>query len=78
MQVNARLTQESYDVLRALAFVDEVTEAELLRQAVDDFLAPRKADRDVQAALKALAHRRGRSAGTVSDLPERSSGAPPI
>lgn len=59
-QVNARLEQRAHDVVSAISFVDGTSEAEVVRQAVDDLVARRENEIDVQAALRLIAKRQTR------------------
>lgn len=67
-QVNARLEPHAFDVVRAVAFVDETSEADVVRRAVDDLVAQREGDPEVREALKGLAHRRARKEGKVTEI----------
>lgn len=62
-QVNARLEQRAHDVVCAIAFVDGTSEAEVVRQAVDDLVARRENESDIQDALRLVAKRRARESG---------------
>lgn len=62
-QVNARLEQRAHDVVRAIAFVDGTSEAEVVRQAVDDLVTRRGNEDDIQDALRIVAKRRDREDG---------------
>lgn len=59
-QVNARLELRAHDVVCAIAFVDGTSEAEVVRQAVDDLVARRQNETDIQAALRLVSKRRAR------------------
>lgn len=70
-QVNVRLSQESFDVIRASAFLDDASEAELVRKIVERYVTSASNDSDVQNALKLLNDKRHRSIRNVSDLTNR-------
>jgi hypothetical protein len=65
-----RLTQEAYDVIRALAFVDDTTEAEIVRGVMDAFVDTHKSDSEVRDAQQLLARRRARREGKLTDIPK--------
>ncbi|TDH57432.1 hypothetical protein [Mycobacterium talmoniae] len=60
-QVNARLEQRAHDVVRAIAFVDGTSEAEVVRRAVADLVARRENEDDIKDVLQIVAKRRGRN-----------------
>jgi hypothetical protein len=57
-QVNILLTRDERDLLEAVAFIEESTVSELLRPIVLDFVATKRNDQEVEAALAALIRRR--------------------
>ena len=59
-QVNARLEQHAHDVVRAIAFVEGSSEAEVVRQAVDDLVERREHENDIRDAIKIVSTRRAR------------------
>jgi 3-hydroxyacyl-CoA dehydrogenase len=71
-QLNVRLTTSAHDVIRALAFLEDTSEADVVRQLVENFVSIRKTEPEVREALRLLAHHRARAEGTVSDLPSTS------
>lgn len=75
-QVNVRLTKRAHDVIRALAFLADTSEADLVHEAIDRYVATREKDPAVQEALKLLAHYRGRAEGSITDLPGRKGHRP--
>jgi hypothetical protein len=70
-QVNVTLSNDQYDLLVALAFVEECSASELLRPAVTSFLEKEASAPEVQQALQALRSRRALSAGKLAGLQDR-------
>lgn len=69
-QANVSLSAEEYDVLVALAFVEETSASEVLRPVVTEFLDSQAGTPEVRQALDALHARRAREAGKLTGLPE--------
>lgn len=67
-QVNVRLTQAEHDVIRAAAFVEDRSEADLVRDVVLAFVEARQVDPEVQDGLKVLARRRAKKSGKLTEL----------
>ena len=74
-QVNVTLSAEEYDLLAALAFVEDRSHSELLRPAVTSYLQSEAATPEVQQALRALRARRAKQEKTLTDLRERIGGS---
>lgn len=53
-QANIALESSEYDVLQAIAFIEERSVSELLRPIVSDYVETRKREPEVQQALVAL------------------------
>jgi len=73
-QVNIRLTEGEHDVLRALAFLDNTSGADVLRDVVSSHLAQQAQDPDVRSALAALTARRARQEGRLTSLRRKAAG----
>lgn len=60
-QVNIRLAPSDAEVLAAVAFLNDLSAAEVVRPVVEQFLRKQRSDPEVQAALKIRGRRRGSS-----------------
>lgn len=68
-QVNVRLPEADYEILRTLAWLDKTTEAEIVRSILLDYIERRRHSESVQAAFRVQAHHQAEKVGKVSDLP---------
>lgn len=57
-QANVRLTTEEDEILRALSFLEGKSVSEILRPAVESFLARQSEDADVKDAVALMRKRR--------------------
>jgi hypothetical protein len=64
-QANIALESSEYDVLQAIAFVEERSVSEVLRPLVSDYVAARGREPEVKKALDALLGGRERRSKTV-------------
>lgn len=73
-QVNVALSDEEYDVLVTLAFVEEVSASELLRPVVARFLEEQAKSAEVRLGLEALQARRAAKTGKLARIDENRRG----
>lgn len=69
-QVNIRLSQRDYDVVRALIFLDDDkgSASDVLRNIVQNYLRQQAKDEEVAGAIELLARRRGKRQGKVASI----------
>jgi hypothetical protein len=72
-QLNVRLSEDIFDVLEAMAFIEGVSLPDVIRPVIEGLAAEARSEPAIQLALRARAERLAVRSGKLSRIPSRGA-----